>query len=167
MGHSKKNKTTLELGIIMNLLRQFAFAAIFLMTVLLSSCDKKIEDQKRTELSFSELPDTVKYYYLKTANLSDLENIRSSNGDISSVICLDKDLKKCYFETKWFGPWIDKFVFHFDDKTLKLGWNGNEINEPYILYKKELYFTISRTPYDTATIKNANYGKFDLKNVLK
>jgi hypothetical protein len=44
--------------------------------------------------------------------------------------------------------------------------NGNSINEPYILYNQELYFIKTLSVYDKNDIRDAEYGKFDLRDVL-
>ena len=132
-----------------------------LISLLLVSCDKgiRLEKQPKTELTFSQLPDTVKYYY------SRIDSIKSDSSE-SKIFCLDANHGDCDYEIKWIASFVDKYVFHIDNKTLTMEFNGNSINEPYIIYKKELYFIKTLNVYDIEEIRAAEYGKFDLRDVL-
>lgn len=127
----------------------------------LASCDQgiRLDKQPRTNLTFGQLPDTIKYYYYR------IDSIKSDQNE-SKIVCLDKGTVDCSYEIKWTASFVDKYVFHIDHKTLTMEFNGNSINEPYILYNKELYFIRTLNVYDKNEIMKADYGKFDLRSVL-
>lgn len=135
-----------------------------LLTILaasLASCDQsvRLDRQPSTNLTFDQLPDTVKYYYYR------IDSIKSDPSE-SRIFCLDPDNADCDYEIKWTASFVDEYVFHLDNQTLTMEFNENSINEPYILYNKEFYFIKTRNVYEKNEIRDAEYGKFNLKNVL-
>lgn len=130
-------------------------------TFIITSCDTggRLDKQPRTNLTFDQLPDTVKFYYNR------IDSITSDPSE-SKIFCLDPDNINCDYEIKWTASFVDEYVFHLDKKTLTMEFNGNTINEPYILYNKEFYFIKTQNVYDKNEIRNAEYGKFDLRDVL-
>jgi len=136
-------------------------SVLALITLSLASCDQgiQLDKQPKTNLTFDQLPDTVKYYYYR------IDSIKFDQS-ASRIFCLDEGNTNCNYEIKWTASFVDEYAFHINNKTLKMGFNGNSINEPYILYNKELYFIRTLNVSDKNEIRNAKYGKFDLSDVL-
>lgn len=148
---------------------------IVLMILLgLRYCNREIDIQylPKKEMSYEELPDTVKYYYLKVITEPKITIINKdtsiSYGDWDTLICLDKDICKCKHETKWIITWLDKEVFYINDKIFIMGYNGNTINPPWILYRKKMYFLLGCTnPRTKEDVIKTRFIRYDLRKFLE
>jgi len=152
-------------------MKQIAY--IFIAFLLFFSCTKKhqLENQLRLNLNFEELPDTIKYYYLKSIEPEKKINAKGDTltiyGGRSQFLCLNPEIEKCEYEIDWFISFVDEHLFYVDNHILTMEHNGNTINEPYIIFENQFYFKRTRILYDKKDVKAAKYGKFDLEKILK
>lgn len=132
-----------------------------------------LEKQPRSSLKYMNLPDTVKSIYIKSTKVYNSYNPDDRTSELPEkfpeLTNLDKDVKSSYSNvpSKICAAWYGEQVFKFNDKEVVLSWNGNEINEPYILYNKQLYFVVSRNCNDKESFENAEFGKYDLTKIIK
>lgn len=130
-------------------------------------CKVPLAEQPRTNLTYDELPDTLRTLYKLSMKNNFMDSLQDKLGPKKyPIINLDRDVKKAEFEIDWMGPWIDEFIFEIDDHTLTLDFNGNTINDPYILLDKDIYFVRTMNP-SIKGIEKAEFGKFDLRGVLE
>ena len=138
---------------------------------LLTACsyDPMLTDQPRSKLTFDDLPDTVQVIYVSATDPRFMDNLNKNRSDIEpyNIVNLDSNVKKAVYEVKWFITWVDEYRFHFDEKTLKMDFNGNTINEPYVLMENELYFVVTRSVGNKEDLLKAEFGRFDLKEFLQ
>lgn len=146
---------------------------IFIIFLIFISCNKKhqLENQPRLNLSFEELPDTIKYYYLKSIEPEKKINEKGDTltvyGRENQFLCLNPKIKKCEYAIDWFITFVDEHLFYVDKHVLTMEHNGNTINKPYIIYENQFYFKITRNLYTQKGVKEAQYGKFDLEKIFK
>jgi hypothetical protein len=138
---------------------------------LLTACshDTKLTDQPRLKLTFDELPDTIQAIYISATDPKFMDNLNKDRSDIEpyKIVNLDSKVKKAVYEIKWLVTWVDEYKFHFDEKILTMDFNGNTINEPYVLQEHELYFVVTRSVGNKEDLLKAEFGKFDLKEFLQ
>ncbi|MCA4898085.1 MAG: hypothetical protein ACK514_07130 [Bacteroidota bacterium] len=143
------------------------FCLLALIATIFCGCWKPLMDQPRTNLNYNELPDTLKYVYrlsLRTGFMDSLQG-KLEVGKYP-VIILDEEIKMAKYEIEKTGPWINAFIFNIDGHKFRLPFNGNTINDPYVVFGNELYFVVTMNP-NISTIEKTEFGKFDLRNELK
>ena len=93
-------------------------------------------------------------------------DLRNTGHNMYAVVNLDRSIKSAFYKVKESGPWIDGYEFKINEHEFWLKYNSNSINDPYILFNKELYFVITMNP-SMEKIDSVRFGKFDLSEVLK
>lgn len=139
------------------------------------TCDFRadLEKQPKSVLKFVNLPDTVKSIYIKSTEIYDSYNPNDTISELPEefpeLTNLDKNVESSYtyFPSKICRAWYGEQVFNFNNMEIVLSWNGNEINEPYILFNKQLYFVITRNCNNKESYENAEFGKYDLTKLIK
>ena len=152
-------------------MKQTIYSIIAILTLMIS-CTKKhqLENQPRLNLSFEELPDTIKYYYLKSIEpkkvIDEKGDTLTIYGGETQFLCLNPKNNKCDYEIDWFISFVDEHLFYVDKYILTMEHNSNSINDPYIIFNNQFYFRITRNLYNQKEVKEAKYGKFDLEKIL-
>ncbi len=146
------------------MIKQFITLTFLISIFSTTSCDLRadLENQPRSNFKFSDLPDTLKTLYIESSETKYPDNFPKLTNLDKNVIS-----RYSYSSSKIVSSWYGEQVFTFNNKEVVLSWNGNEINEPYILYNKELYFVISRNCFDKESFEKAEFGKYDLAKLIK
>ncbi|GAB4456345.1 MAG: hypothetical protein OHK0036_20130 [Bacteroidia bacterium] len=167
-----------------------ALYAIFYSLIISYKAYKLKDFPIKNNLSYRELPDTVKFLYINlmyhcinqstkdSVNLLFCKNLLPSiykiNDTLKSfnfdqILSLDKNIT-CEYDAIYFGPFISYFILKLNNIKIKIPYSKRgEFHPPFIIYKKKLYY-LYLPSYDNVNncydLIQKKFGNIDLSRRL-